>query len=364
MKNTMMGLIGMLAIGVSGAGCSVVGARNDKVADWEKRGRPEALKWFGENQFGVTPVGRPANQVIGERSVSFADGRIKIDITLMLPDGASKEHPVPVFVFGDHTCADKPPFAKTVYKHFDPKIIPARGYAYVTFNFNDVCPNAARYSKDLNRWADGVIAWVATGDPKSREVKRTQTSWGTLGAWAWGFSRVMDWIETRPELDAKRVAVIGHSRGGKTALWAAAQDERFAMGISNNSGCGGAKLNNFDCEKSEHIAQILRNFPNWFCLNYQQWINRDKEITRDSDDLLRLIAPRLCYVASAENDEWAGPAAEKEAWLRAHDVWEAYGCPERMGYHVRPGVHRLTAVDWNHYMDFADKHMKSGNFNR
>ena len=106
------------------------------------------------------------------------------------------------------------------------------------------------------------------------------------------------------------------------------------------------------------IPQDADNFPNWFCLNYAEWINRDTEITRDSDDLLRLIAPRLCYVASATLDPWAGPPAEKEAWTRAHDIWQAYGCPERMGYHIREGKHKLTEYDWNKYMDFADKYMK------
>ena len=333
-----------------------------KVSAWENGGRAEVLKWFGEHQFGVTPIGRPADEVIGERSVTFANGTITIDIHLSLPKGASKEHPVPVFIFGDHMGGREktPPFTKMEYVGIPTNTITSRGYAYVRWNFNDVCPNATKNSSaDLDAyWAYGIVAYNATGDKASCNVKRTPTSWGTLGAWAWGFGRVMDWVETRPELDAKRVAVIGHSRGGKTALWAAAQDTRFAMGISNNSGCGGAKLNNFDCPKSEHIGQVLRTCPNWFCLNYQEWIDRDAEITRDSDDLLRLIAPRICYVASATADRWCGPSAEKEAWTRAHDLWEAYGCPERMGYHIREGKHQLTEYDWNKYMDFADKYMK------
>ena len=333
--------------------------RRAKVDAWERGGRAAALKWFGEHQFGVTPIGRPADEVIGERSVSCAGGRINIKIFVALPEGASKERPVPVFIFGDHVLqTHQAPYTQGDYDGIPTNAITARGYAYVRWNFNDVCPNAALYSKDLWRWPQGVIAWQATGDPSATNVARTATSWGTLGAWAWGFSRVMDWIETRPELDAKRVAVLGHSRGGKTALWAAAQDTRFAMGISNGSGCGGAKLNNFDCPKSEHIGQILHNFPNWFCLNYAEWIDRDREITRDSDELLRLIAPRLCYVASGSEDPWAGPPAEKASWEKAHDLWQAYGHPERMGYHCHEGRHKLRADDWAHFMDFADKYMK------
>jgi len=345
---------------VLSAGFTWFGGSARTRAEWENGGRAAVLKWFGENQFGVTPIGRPADEVIGERSVTFANGTIKIDIHVSLPEGASAEHPVPVFIFGDHSGAKErtPPFTKYDYDGIPTNTITGRGYAYVRWNFNDVCPNAARYTKNLDDWAYGIVAYLATGDKTSRNVPRTGTSWGTIGAWAWGFSRVMDWVETRPELDSRRVAVIGHSRGGKTALWAAAQDERFAMGISNNSGCGGAKLNNFDCPKSEHINQILHNFPNWFCLNYRAWIGRDAEIAHDSDDLLRLIAPRICYVASATEDPWAGPPAEEEAWKRAHDIWEAYGCPERMGYHIREGKHKLAEYDWNKYMDFADKHMR------
>lgn len=340
------------------AGCGAGKPENPQVSAWEQGGRASTLQWFQEHQFGVTPVGRPADQTIGERSVAFAGGKIKIDITVALPEGASREHPAPVFVFGDHLCGDHPPYENKVYGGIPTNAVTARGYAYVTWNFNDICPNAKRYTNDLDRWADGVIAWQATGDPQSRDIKRTNESWGTLGAWAWGFSRVMDWIESRPELDAKRVAVLGHSRGGKAALWAAAQDERIAMGVSNNSGCGGAKLNNFDCPGSEHIEQILHNFPNWFCLNYAEWIGRDAEITLDSDSLLKLIAPRLCYVASATEDPWAGPPAEKEAWNRARGLWVAYGHPERMGYHLREGKHLLTPYDWQKFMDFADRHLK------
>ncbi len=333
--------------------------KNEKVAAWENGKRAETLKWFAENQFGVAPFGRPKDLKIGKDYVSFADGLFKIEITVALPEGASKRNPAPVFLYGDFGCSETPPHHKIVYGKIPTNAITARGYAYVTFNFNDICPNAHKRRGDYPRWADGIIAWHATGDPKNRNVVRTPTSWGSLSAWAWGFSRVMDWIETRPELDAKRVAAVGHSRGGKTALWAAAQDTRFAMGVSNNSGCGGAKLNNLEFDKSvEDIEDILRYYPNWFCLNYAKWIKRDKEITHDSDDLLRLIAPRLCYVASARADFRAGPGGEFESYSRARDLWRAYGRPDGIGYHLREGNHNILPYDWEKFMDFADEHMK------
>ena len=325
-------------------------------AAWENGQRAETLKWFAEHQFGVTPFGRLPDEKIGERSVTFEKSGLRINITCVLPKDA--KGPVPVFVFGDHVSQHEPPYGPLSYEGIPTNAIVARGYAFVTFNFNDVAPNAARYSKDLWRWPVGIIAYEATGDATKTTVERGPTSWGTIGAWAWGFSRVMDWIETRPELDAKRVAIVGHSRGGKTALWAGAQDTRFAMVVSNGSGCGGARLGRFGENAAEHFEQILHSFPNWFCPAFSEWIGRDEEIDHDADDLLRLIAPRLLYVESATRDAWAGPAAEGMAWAEAHDIWRDYGCEENMGRHVRVGPHKLTPEDWNHFMDFADRRMK------
>jgi hypothetical protein len=297
----------------------------------------------------------------------MAGGKLKIELSVSLPKGASAENPVPVFVFGDHSNDQSSlPFRKRTYAGIPVDAITARGYAYVTFNFNDICPNTAR-GKFLDEWKKGVYQIYGGAE-------RTADSWGTIAAWAWGFSRVVDWIETRPELDSGRIAVVGHSRGGKTALWAAAQDLRIALGISNNSGCGGAKLNRMDIEKSEHIAQILRSFPFWFCRNFARYANADGTVEHDQDDLLRLIAPRLAYVASATEDPWAGPEGEFEAAKRASDIYRAYGkggitlakipapgeCDHggAVGYHLRAGKHRLTPFDWNMFMDFADRHLR------
>jgi hypothetical protein len=197
-------------------------------------------------------------------------------------------------------------------------------------------------------------------------------SWGTLAAWAWGASRVMDWIETEPLLDARHVAVVGHSRGGKAALVAGVYDKRFAMACSNNSGCSGAKLNHIDLPRSESAAAILRSFSYWFCPNYILVANAEKKWHVDQHQLIALMAPRLVCIASATEDAWAGPEGEYYAGVYASPAWELYGrrglvsdgfpAPERpqqegcISYHLRTGPHNLTASDWKRYLDFADRH--------
>ena len=350
-------MIGILAAGALAAVLSAAGTCS--VEAWEGGRRAETLKWFSENQFGRTPFGRLPDERFEKRAVRFEKSGIRIEITCVLPEGASAGKPVPVFVFGDHRGGRKPPdYAQETYEGIPTNSITARGYAYVRWNFNDVCPNVER-GCSLFRWPVGIVSFEATGDRTATNVVRVADSWGTIGAWAWGNSRVMDWIESRPELDAKRVAVVGHSRGGKTALWTGAQDVRFAMVVSNGSGCGGARLGRAKDPKAETIKAILRNFPNWFCPAFTAWIDRDAELPHDADDLIRLIAPRLVYVASGSEDAWAGPRAEKAAWDAAHDIYRAYGCEENMGYHCHQGPHKLTPEDWNHFMDFADRRMKA-----
>ena len=328
------------------------GAAAEIARDWERGRREEVLEWFRDHWFGRAPVGRPADEVIGARSVSCAGGRIRIGIHLSLPEGATREHPVPVFVMGDH-CSDlsSGELVKTVYPNIPTNAITGRGYAYVCWNFNDVAPNVMA-GPHLDLWSNGVYR-VYGGVP------RTASSWGTIGAWAWGFSRVMDWIERQPELDSARVAIIGHSRGGKAALWAGAQDTRFSMVISNNSGAGGARLMRLPLAGAETVDDLHRNFPFWFCENYWAYRNNEQALEHDADDLMRLVAPRLLYVASASEDAWAGPSGESAALRKASGLWEAYGCPDRVGYHLRPGHHKLLPEDWSRHLDFADRHLRS-----
>lgn len=385
MKNTGLWMaVGLLPLIVQGGAAipdvlkTASGQTVATSAVWEKERRPEVLELFKSQVFGRNPVERPdtlrfeplepdkvmmAGKALRKRvniRYSGPGGEGAIALTAFIPQDAAKPVPAFVLICNRSSAKNIDPDRLAPSPFFPAEELVERGYAALAFHNGDVDPD------NHDGFTNGVHG-VFQPDPRVR----TADSWGTIAAWAWGASRVMDWIETQPSIDRARVGVVGHSRGGKTALWAGATDTRFALTVSNNSGCGGAKLNRMDLPKSESIARINKGFPHWFCENFKKYGGHEDTLPVDQHMLVALIAPRLAYVASASLDDWAGPPGEFRSCVLASPVWRLYNmeglvgdtfpAPDtpmqagRVGYHLRTGKHDLTLYDWQRYMDFFDK---------
>lgn len=359
--------------------------------DWKKR-RAELLRLFETHVYGRSP-GEPRTMVFEQRSedASALGGNAtrrevsiyfkkdksgpRLDLLLYVPNGATKR--VPAFLGlnfeGNHTVnadpgigistnwmrnSKKPERGAQASRWQVEKVIDA-GYALATMYYGDIDPD----------FDDGFQNGVHPLFYKKGQTQPGPDEWGSIAAWAWGLSRALDYLEKEKSIDAGKVALMGHSRLGKTALWAGAVDERFAIVISNNSGCGGAALSRRNY--GETVARINKSFPHWFCDNFIQYGNNEGALPVDQHELIALIAPRPVYVASAVQDRWADPRGEFLGAKGAEPVYKLLGkeglpaedLPKidepvmgTIGYHIRSGVHDVTAFDWDQYIKFANKH--------
>ena len=356
------------------------------VDQWEKSRRGEILSFFTKEVYGRRPVGCPENlrfepaeadavmmngSAIRKRvraSWTGPRGSWSFVFTAFIPKKAADagvRSPAFLLICNRPPDVNIDPTREKKSYFWPAEEIVDRGYAAIAFYNGDLAPD-----DKCPVFTNGV--YRIYGD-------RGADTWGALSAWAWGASRVMDWIETEPALDAAHVAVVGHSRGGKTALVAGVTDSRFAMACSNDSGCSGAKLNHIDLPKSESVRIITGAFRHWFSLEYDKWADREREMPYDQHEWIALMAPRLVAIASATEDDWAGQLGEFHAARLASPAWELYGkrglvAPENpptvgdrpvdglayqegsVSYHIRPGQHTLSSYDWHRYMDFADRH--------
>ncbi|MGL4422183.1 MAG: acetylxylan esterase [Gemmataceae bacterium] len=238
------------------------------------------------------------------------------------------------------------------------EMIVKHGYGVATFYNGDIQPDRPKVVEGFRKVAPG------TGLPDDT---------ATIMAWAWGLQRCVDYLTTRPEVNAKKIAAVGHSRLGKTALVAGAFDERIAMVIPNQAGCGGTGPNVHKDPKAESTARITTAFPHWFCAAFNRDAKEPEKLPFDQHCLLALCAPRPVLYTNAENDLWANPAGQFAMMRAATPVYELLGVRGleagamppldklsngRLGYFIRPGNHAMSPADWAIYLEYADKWLR------
>ncbi|RRB11904.1 acetylxylan esterase [Larkinella knui] len=380
---------------------TAAGKRITTARQWESERRPVLLKQFATQVYGVTPERRLATryEVTAVDSAALGGTAIRkqisvhwtdypnlpsLDILLYVPKKTKRP---PVFVglnyMGNHSITTEPGITLSTrwlpnrsdgkvvnnrateaargvqMSRWPLELIISKGYSVATAYYGDLEPDHPE------GWKTGIRSVL--GPPTDQK----NDGWQALGVWAWGMSRMLDYLETDGLVDAKRAIALGHSRQGKAALWAGAQDLRFAAIIANESGEGGAALSKRVF--GETIERVNTSFPYWFCLQYRTYNGRPEALPFDQHELLALIAPRPLYVASAQGDQWADPKGEFLSARQTDPVYKLYGkkgigtdhwppihtpVGETVHYHIRAGEHDVKRYDWEQFINFADQQVK------
>ena len=374
------------------------GKRIKDSGTWEKSRRDGILKIFEEEVYGKMPLEKllvetsekvlddmafQGKATLSEITFTFKNNGKSVEaiLLLILPNS---ENPAPVFLgynfMGNHTVLTNELVSRPTgwtmnnsqlgivenkatelsrgarYSRWPVLNLLARGYGLATMHYGDIDPDFD------DGFTNGIHALFSKSDSRQPDAG------GSIASWSWGLSRIMDYLETVKTINPEKVALFGHSRLGKAALWAGATDKRFSIVISNDSGCGGAALSRR--RFGETISVINTSFPHWFCENFKKYNDKEGTMPFDQHQLLALIAPRPLYVASAINDSWADPKGEFLSLKHASEVYglydEASSISEdqpgenapllrgSLGYHIRTGNHNVTPYDWEQFMNFAD----------
>lgn len=368
---------------------------------WIRSRRPELLNVFASEVYGHLPENLPSPKFnvtsSNQNALDGAAARHELEISfpklanaptlqLLVYTPNNRTHRVPAFLGlnfrGNHTIHSDPGITLSTAwmrpngpgdvenrateksrgkskERWPVERILDRGYALATLYYGDIDPD---FDDQFQNGIHGAV---------DAPTDRHASSWGSIAAWAWGLRCALDALESLPAIDSSKVAVLGHSRLGKTALWAGATDPRFALVISNNSGCGGAALSRRAF--GETVARINTSFPHWFCDNFQKYNDNENTLPVDQHQLITLIAPRPVYIASATEDQWADPKGEFLSAKYAEPVYQLLNEPSNLPdtppppdspvgqsirYHLRTGKHDLTEYDWEQYLNFADFHFK------
>lgn len=342
---------------------------------WEKIRRPEVLDLFAENIYGQMPKdfdeikfslkNEDRNSMDGKAHLKEVlievfrnQKRVAINLTLFIPNNAKS--PSPAFLLINNRPKENTDPTRLIKSEFWPaEVLIESGYAIAAIHVSDMAPD------NKNEFMNGVLQLYP-------EQLSADNGMRAIGAWGWGASRVMDYFETDPQIDSKRVAITGHSRGGKASLWAAANDQRFALCISNCSGNTGAALARR--QFGERVKVINTAFPHWFNTNYKKYNDHEELLPVDQHMLISLIAPRPVYATNASEDLWADPKGTFLSLKNAEGVYALYNLKSKLpetppalntpiiesplAYHNREGKHDLTVYDWKQFIRFADAYYK------
>lgn len=343
--------------------------------EWEEIRRPEILNLFRENVYGNIPTDfdnisfsevqesenpYPEKAILQEVDiVTSRNGKSNtMRLNIFLPK--NEKGPFPIVLLINHR--PKPENGDLVEEGYWSVLeLIDRGYATASFHGETVAPD------DAERFSEGILNTLYPEELTKTDGMRT------LGAWGWGAMRAMDYFEQNSMFDTKRSALVGHSRGGKAALWAAANDTRWSVAFPNESGCGGAAISRR--KYGETVTVINTSFPHWFAQNFRAYNNQEEILPVDQHMLAMLIAPRAVYFASARGDQWADPKGEYISMQLGSRVYseiykqdvnfplafEELNSPilqPSAGYHIREGKHNLTGEDWKHFIDFAEIQFK------
>ena len=384
---------------------------------WVEKRRPELKALFEHYMYGAIPP-KPAkldlkSEVVDKKflggkatlklvTISIPGSDVpRIDLMLVTPNAAKK--PAPIFLAmnfcGNHAIHPDPriPLARswlgnsckdcadnhateaargTQASDWPLEQIIERGYALAAFANADA-------DSDRGDASDGVYAWLAKERTGSATNSLTHDR-GCIAGWAWGFQRCVDYLVTDGDIDPARIAALGHSRNGKTALLAAAFDERIALAIPHQAGCGGTAPNRVAAKLSaasangratvETVAVINKSFPHWFNAEFKKFNAEPEKLPFDQHELVALMAPRPVLLSNAEGDQWANPSGQFDMLKAAEPVYQllkAGGCAatemppanqlvaSKLGYYIRPGKHSMTSGDWMVFLDFADKNLRT-----
>jgi hypothetical protein len=371
------------------------GHRITSRSEWFKRRKPELEALFQHYMYGAIPPA-PAHiktELVGEYP-DFLEGKAtlkllrvvtgpgtapKIDLMLVIPkqqkraacflamnfcgnEALSKDSriPLPQSWMGNN-CGGADNRATDACRgkqatDWPLEEIVKRGYALASFYSGDI-------DSDRGDASTGLYEWLAGGDV----AKNQPANRGTLAAWAWGFQRCVDYLVTDAAIDPHRIAAVGHSRNGKTALLAAAFDSRIAMAFPHQAGCGGTAPSRG--KVGESVKAINDHFPHWFNAEFKKFNDAPEKLPFDQNCMVALCAPRPVLFSAAQEDQWSNPAGQFEVLKAASPVYEFLGVEgltaqemppqrqlvsSRLGYYIREGKHSMTADDWNVFMNFAD----------